>query len=163
MAAAANTATRTVRRLGIGDLERVVAIDRAHTGRSRRHFFEKRMTAAQERPADFIHVGTMWGDALCGFAIARILRGEFGREHAVAVLDALGVEPETQECGIGHALMEELIKAMREMGIRSLQSQVDWANQDLLRFLQASDFKIAPRLALERSVVERLDETIEDV
>ncbi|KAB2917383.1 MAG: GNAT family N-acetyltransferase [Hyphomicrobiaceae bacterium] len=121
------------------------------------------MTAAQERPADFIHVGTMWGDALCGFAIARILRGEFGREHAVAVLDALGVEPETQECGIGHALMEELIKAMREMGIRSLQSQVDWANQDLLRFLQASDFKIAPRLALERSVVERLDETIEDV
>ena len=121
------------------------------------------MAAAEERPRDFIHVGAMWGGALCGFAIARILRGEFGHEHAVAVLDAVGVEPETQECGIGHALMDELINTMREMGVRSLQSQVDWTNQDLLRFLQASDFKIAPRLALERSVAERLDEAIEEI
>jgi ribosomal protein S18 acetylase RimI-like enzyme len=151
------------RTLGPADVERVIAIDRAQTGRSRRRFFEKRFAAAAARPQDFVPIGIQRGGALRGFAILRILRGEFGREQAIAVLDAIGVEPHSRERGIGRALMNELIAALDRRGVRSLQSQAAWNNHDLVRFFAASDFALAPRLVLERSVAEPLHEASEEV
>jgi N-acetylglutamate synthase-like GNAT family acetyltransferase len=145
------------------DAERVIAIDRAHSGHSRRSFFEKRLAAAKAHPDDFIHVGVTRNGALCGFAMARILRGEFGRESSIAVLDGLGVETENRERGVGKALMDGLTQDMRRMGVQSLQSQAVWTNDGLLRFFAAAGFELAPRHALERSVVAPLDEVQEDV
>jgi N-acetylglutamate synthase-like GNAT family acetyltransferase len=143
-------------------LERVVAIDRSHTGYSRQHFFDKRFAAAARRPDDFVLLGLMRGGALRGFAIAHVLRGEFGREHDVAVLDALGVEPQTQERGVGQSLIEELLATLRRKGVRSLHSQARWTDHDLLRFFKASGFELSPRFLLERSVAEPLIEMIEE-
>lgn len=154
---------RGARSLGFDDLEVVIAIDRAHTGRARRHFFEKRFAAAKAEPKDFLHIGIQRGGALRGFAIVRILRGEFGRERAVAVLDAVGVEPHSQERGIGQALMNELVENLGAMGVHSLQSLADWTNHDLLRFFKASGFGLALRLALERPVAEPMQEASEEV
>jgi GNAT superfamily N-acetyltransferase len=151
------------RTLGLADVERVIAIDRAHSGRSRRRFFEKRFAAAAARPQDFVPIGIHRGGTLRGFAIARILRGEFGREQAVAVLDAVGVEPNSRERGIGRALIDALTAALDRMGVRSLQSQAAWNNHDLVRFFAASGFALAPRLVLERSVAEPLHEASEEV
>jgi ribosomal protein S18 acetylase RimI-like enzyme len=162
MLAGPDTARRSTRPLSLDDLDAVMAIDRAHTGHARRPFFAKRMAAAARHPDDFIQLGVMWGGALCGFAIARILRGEFGREEAVAVLDAVGVEPQSQECGVGRSLMHELVSSLCARGVRTLHSQADWKDQHLLRFLHASGFVIAPRLALERSVGEPLGEAVEE-
>ncbi|MGA8955595.1 MAG: GNAT family N-acetyltransferase, partial [Pseudolabrys sp.] len=100
--------------------------------------------------------------ALVGFAFARILRGEFGREQAIATLDAVGVEPDSREHGVGRALMDGITKIMREKNVQSLQSQAEWTNHVLLRFLDASGFGLAPRLVLERSVITPLAESIED-
>jgi len=144
-------------------LDRVVAIDRAHTGTARRRFFEKRFAAAQGRPDDFILLGVMRGGALRGFVIARVLHGEFGRGEDVAVLDAVGVETESQDRGIGHKLMDELVATLRQRGVRSLHSQSKWVNHDMLRFFEASGFELAPRFILERSVTERLTEDIEEL
>ena len=162
MLAGSDAARRTMRPLSRDDLEAVIAIDRAHTGHARRPFFIKRMAAAARHPDDFIQIGVMWGGALCGFAIARILRGEFGAEEAVAVLDAVGVEPQSQECGVGRSLMHDLAGSLRAMGVHALHSQADWKDQDLLRFLHASGFAIAPRLALERAVGDPLGEAVEE-
>ena len=151
------------RTLDLGDLERVIAIDSAHTGRSRRRFFEKRFAAAAARPQDFVPIGIDRNGALRGFAIARIQRGEFGREQAVAVLDAVGVEPHSRERGVGRALINELIEALDRLGVHSLQSQTAWNNHDLVRFFAASGFALAPRLVLERSVAEPLHEAAEEV
>ena len=159
----ATASDRNVRPLVADDVERVVAIDRVHSGHNRRSFFEKRFAAAKSQPDDFVHIGVMRGGSLRGFATARILRGEFGREHSVAVLDGLGVEAESQERGVGQALMNGLSQALRRVGVRSLQSQAVWMNHDLLRFFAASGFELAPRLALERSVAVPLHEVPEDV
>jgi N-acetylglutamate synthase-like GNAT family acetyltransferase len=156
-------AKRDVRHLGADDVETVIAIDRAHSGRARRRFFEKLFAAAKARPDDFVCVGIERAGALQGFAIARILRGEFGREKAVAVLNAVGVEPQSQERGIGHALLSELIENLRSMGVRSLQSLADWTSHDLLHFFDTSGFTLAPQLALERSAVEPLQEASEEI
>ena len=159
---AAVTTGNTVRPLRSTDLERVIAIDSAHVGEPRRHFFEKRLVHAKRHPADFVHVGVVREGALVGFAFARILRGEFGREQAIATLDAVGVEHDSREHGVGRALMDGITKIMREKKVQSLQSQAEWTNHVLLRFFNASGFRLAPRLVLERSVVTPLAESIED-
>ena len=159
--AATNTDT-SVRQLRPTDLERVIAIDSGHVGESRRHFFEKRLASAKQHPEDFVHVGAVRSGSLVGFAFARILRGEFGRDLAVATLDAVSVEHDSRERGVGHALMNSLAAIMRQKGVRSLQSQADWTNHALLRFFEASGFGLASRLVLERPVLTPLAESAED-
>jgi len=148
-----------LRPLDTQDLQRIVAIDREHTGRSRRRFFEKRFEAAKSQSDDYVHIGVAGSGSLRGYAMARLLRGEFGREHVSAVLDAIGVEPGSRELGVGQALIDALIAALRAQGVRSLQSQADWTNPALLRFFRNSGFELAPRLVLERSVTEPLAES----
>jgi GNAT superfamily N-acetyltransferase len=162
MVPAPAASARGTRLLKAEDIERVIAIDRTHSGRERRRFFEKRFAAAKARPEDFIQIGMHNGGSLRGFAIARILRGEFGCDDAIAVLDAVGVEPTSRERGVGQALIHELIEMLKPIGVRSLQSQADWTNHQLLHFFDGCGFTLAPRLALERSV-EPLDETSEQV
>jgi len=159
--AAANT-DNSVRPLRPADLERVIAIDSGHVGEPRRRFFEKRLVHAKQHPEDFVHVGVIRNDLLVGFAFARILRGEFGREQATATLDAVGVERDSREHGVGHALIDGVTVVMRKKGVHSLQSQADWTNHALLRFFDASGFGLAPRLVLERSVLTPLAEPDEN-
>ena len=151
----------TVRPLRSTDLERVIAIDSAHVGEPRRRFFEKRLAHAKRHPEDFVHVGVTRNGALVGFAFARILRGEFGRDQAIATLDAVGVARDSQARGVGHALMDGLTKAMHEKKVQSLQSEAEWTNHGLLHFFDASGFKLASRLVLERSVLTPLAEPVE--
>jgi N-acetylglutamate synthase-like GNAT family acetyltransferase len=151
------------RALDAGDLERVIEIDRTPGGRTRGRFFEKRFAAAAAHPEDFVHVGVTRGGVLRGFAFARLLRGEFGREHVTAVLDAIGVEPQSREAGIGRSLLRELVVRLRAVGARTLHSQAEWSDPDLTHFFAAAGFKLAPRVALERSLATPLVEQVEEV
>jgi L-amino acid N-acyltransferase YncA len=162
MSAAVTTADNVVRPLRPTDLDRVIAIDSGHVGKPRRRFFEKRLAHAKQHPEDFVQVGVTNGGTLVGFAFARIQRGEFGRDQAVATLDAVGVEQDSRERGIGHALMDSLCKLLREKEVQSLQSLADWTNHPLLRFFDSSGFWLAPRLVLERSVLSPLAEPVEE-
>ena len=162
MSNAAASTDNGVRPLNPTDLERVIAIDSGHVGEPRRRFFEKRLAHAKQHPEDFVHVGVIRNDLLVGFAFARILRGEFGREQAIATLDAVGVERDSREHGVGHALIDGVTEVMRKKGVHSLQSQADWTNHALLRFFDASGFGLAPRLMLERSVLTPLAEPDEN-
>jgi ribosomal protein S18 acetylase RimI-like enzyme len=159
VAAAADTSVRPLRS---ADLERIIAIDSAHVGEPRRRFFEKRLAHAKQHPEDFVHVGVARNGALVGFAFARVLRGEFGREQAGATLDAVGVEHDSRERGVGRSLMTGLTNLLREKGVQSLQSQADWTNHALLRFFDSSGFRLAPRLVLERSVLTPLAEPVDE-
>ena len=162
MSNAAAIKDNNVRPLRSNDLERVIAIDSAHVGEPRRRFFEKRLAHAEQHREDFVHVGVTRDGVLVGFAFARILRGEFGREQAMATLDAFAVEPGSQDRGVGRALMNGLTEVLRRKGVQSVQSQADWTNHVLLRFFEASGFGLAPRLILERLVLTPLAEPVED-
>jgi GNAT superfamily N-acetyltransferase len=164
--AMSTTATKSacgIRPLRADDIETIIAIDRVHSGRVRRSFFEKRFVAARLPSDEFVDIGATRDGVLLGFAMARILTGEFGRARSAAMLDGLGVAADSQGSGLGRALMLELIRRLRDIGVRSLHSQAAWTNADLLRFFAAAGFELAPRLALERAVFEPLDETPEEV
>ena len=148
--------------LGVDDLERVIAIDRAHTGHCPSAFLREAHGGRKAHPDDFIQVGVTRGGSLCGFAIARILRGEFGHEHAVAVLDAVGVEPESQERGVGQASCRSSSGACAEWAYARCSRRWTGRTTICCGSSMPRGFELAPRLALERSVAERLDEASEE-
>lgn len=133
------------------DLDDVVAIDKALSGASRRGFFEKRLAAALEEPGDFVYVGLRQGERLVGYALARLVAGEFGKPGARAVLDAIGVDPDLQGKTAGHRLLSAVEEVLRHKRVGELSSQVAWTNQDLLKFFASSGFSLAPRIVLTRS------------
>jgi GNAT superfamily N-acetyltransferase len=150
----------------------VVEIDRRITGRSRRVFFERRLKAALADPAGFIVVAVEADDtssgtssrastgarsgACTGFAIARLQNGEFGDDRRVAVLDVIGVDPARHGAGIGSLLLEGITAGMKRCGVGELRTQVDWRDQELIRFFAATGFGLAPRQVLERATARDL-------
>ena len=133
------------------DLEAVVAIDKQLSGRSRRGFFEKRLAAALNEPGEFVYVGLRDDHRLLGYALARLVDGEFGQPDARATLDAIGVDPNHQGENIGRRLLVEVERVLRHKGVSELTSQVRWADQNLLSFFESAGFKTAPRLVLVRT------------
>jgi GNAT superfamily N-acetyltransferase len=140
------------------DLDRVVEIDRGITGRSRRGFFEKRLRASLADPEGFIVMGTEEGGILNGFAIARFQDGEFGDERPVAILDAMGVDSDSQGQGLGRMLIEGIDKVMRKRGVHELRTQAEWTNHALMRFFASIGFSLAPHRVLERAPTRDLED-----
>ncbi len=136
------------------DLEAVIAIDMAGTGISRRGYFEKRLTAAVEQPRDYVFVGLFVGAKLAGFAFAKLVSGAFGQSEATASLDSIGVDPAHGLQGFGHKLLEKVETVLRNKGVTTLTSQVEWARQSLVGFMAHQGFALAPRVVLSRATSE---------
>lgn len=141
-----------VRPLTAGDLERVVEIDSAIVGRIRSGFFERRLRAATKNPKNFVYVGALQDGVLQGFAFVRLLAGEFGTNRSVAVLDAIGVDPQAQGHGIGRALMADIDRVLKAKKISDMHTQSTSPHSGLLGFLEQVGFVPAPRLILARDV-----------
>lgn len=136
------------------DLDAVVAIDKALSGTSRRGFFEKRLAAALDEPGDFVYVGLRMEQQLVGYALARLVEGEFGKPGARAALDAIGVDPRHQGKTAGHQLLAAVEEVLRHKGVSELTSEVEWANQRLLGFFASTGFAMAPRIVLTRPTAQ---------
>ena len=52
--------------------------------------------------------------------------------------------------GVGQALLSQLLLNLQALRIERVQTQVDWAQLDLLAFLQRAGFGPAPRFCLEK-------------
>lgn len=144
----------SVRPLTAADLDRVVDIDRAITGRVRRGFYTKRFTAMAAEPKAFASLATVAGGRIVGFILAHILDGEFGGTAPVGVLDALGVDPSARGQGLAQKLMAALEGDLTSRGVRELRTEADWTEHDLVSFFADAGFTLAPRLTLERTTAE---------
>jgi len=142
-----------IRPLVAGDLDAVVAIDKAVSGRPRRGFFAKRLAHLAREPSAFVALAAERGSRLVGFVFARIYEGEFGGNLPEAAFDAIGVTTEARRLGVGRQLIDGMAAAMRIHGIKEIATQADWTDTDLTAFFAAMKFSLAPRIVLERSVV----------
>lgn len=143
-----------IRPLGAGDLDAIIAIDRAVSGRSRRGFYERRLVQLGREPGAFVALGAESNGRLVGFAFARLYEGEFGGVAPEASLDAVGVEGAASHRGVGRELIQGMAAAMRIHGIKELSTEAEWTATDLMGFFAHTGFTLAPRLVLERSVAE---------
>lgn len=147
-----------IRPLAPADLERVVEIDRANTGQSRRGFFENRLAASLSDPGAFISLAFVEHDRVEGFVLAHMLDGEFGGRQPAAILDAIGTSLAARGHGGAHALMLELEITARGRGAHAVRTQVVWSDEAMLHFFANAGFQLGTRLVLERACVKSAGE-----
>jgi len=148
-----------ISQIGNESLDRVVELDAATNGSRRRDFFAKRFEAQVKHPQAFISMGATVDGKMLGFVCCHIQQGEFGSDEMIAVLDAMSVEPESQGHGVGHEFIAALMTEIRTRGGRELQTQAGWDQPEVLDFFAATNFKLAPRLILDRTTPDYSDPT----
>ncbi len=151
-----------MRPLTANDLPQVIEIDENNTGRSRKGFFERRVTAALNEPKQFIYIAYENNGDLQGYLLVRLQQGAFGGDKTVAVVDGIGVSSDAQGKGIGYHLMEELSTIIKNKNIHEIRSQADWDDQSMLHFFAATGFLLAPRIIYERETSYLDTEVAED-
>jgi len=151
----------TTRRLTPADLDQVVAIDEAIVGRSRRGYFERRLSAALRDPEMHVqfavrHDGgdpqTPCGGVLAGYVLARRLAGEFGRVEPALRLEVIGVRPEEQGRGLGDVLLGAIERWARDHDIREIRTQASWRDHAMLRFFGHAGMELASNQVLAADV-----------
>lgn len=143
-----------VRPLARGDLEAVVALDAALSGRTRRAYFERRLAAALRHPELHVQFALASDTELLGHVLARVLEGEFGWTRRALRLEVIGVAAPEQNRGIGRALHAELEEEAARRGAAELRTGAAWRDHAMLGFLDALGYRLAPALVLECAVRE---------
>ena len=157
-AAKVNRTGRKVRPLEPKDLEAVVAIDAALSGRPRGAYFERRLAAAQRDAERHLQVAVDEDGALAGFMLGRALEGEFGRTEPEVRLEAFGVAAPAQGRGLGSALAGAFEDAARRRGLREIRTAGLWREHELLRFLDRAGYRLAPVHVIDRALGARRED-----
>jgi predicted N-acetyltransferase YhbS len=131
------------------DLDAVVALDAALTGRTRRAYFERRLAAALRQPGLHLQFAAEEGGAFRGHALARVLEGEFGRTRPGLRLEVISVAPAAQSRGVGRALHRALEEEAGKRSITEFRTAAAWRNHAMLRFLDGVGYQLAPNQVIE--------------
>jgi len=143
------------------DLDRVSGIESRIAGHSRKGFLETRLSLAASDPDDFVSCVAVDGETPVGYGFARLAADGERPDERVAILDILGVDPDLQGTGIGKALIAELENRLTDREVRTLRTEVDWTNPEMVRFFSAVGFLVAPGRIYERRT-ERMEEESRD-
>lgn len=138
-----------IRSVRPADLDAMVSIDAAATGRRRERFLKLKLTQALEDTGIAMSLVAEWDGHVVGFLLARVYYGEFGVLEPSAVMDVLGVHPDFRGRHVAAALLDQLRTNLLGLGIATLQTEVRWDSTDLLSFFQHEGFTIAPRICLD--------------
>ena len=142
-----------VRSLAEGDLHALVAIDRRITGRDRSKYFQRKLADALTESDVGVSLVADLDSVPVGFIMARVDLGEFGRVETTAIIDTIGVDPNYQNRGVGHALISQLLTNLGTLRVEKVRTEVDWQDHDLLACLGRNGFRPSQQLCFDRSLV----------
>lgn len=141
-----------VRSLKASDLDVVVEIDAAGSGRRRPRYFERMVERAVQK-ADFqASLAAELDGRTVGFVIATLFYGEYGLTEPSASIDAVGVMPEFRGRRVGRALMRQLLLNLAALRIERVRTEVSWNDYELLAFFEQNGFAPSGRICLERQL-----------
>lgn len=138
-----------VRALNPQDIVRLVRMDREISGRGRQNWYERRVQRALFDSDVMISLGAEVDGLLVGALLGSVHFGEFGQPEPIAVLDTMLVDRAFPRRGIGTALLDQLLKNLRGLGISRLRSEVAWNELELIAFFAKAGFQPVARLVLE--------------
>jgi ribosomal protein S18 acetylase RimI-like enzyme len=141
-----------VRSLAADDLAGVIRIDRRLVGRDRTAFFEAKLREVMRESGIRVSLTAEVDGHPVGFIMARVDYGEYGRTETAAVMDVIGVEPNSGHKGIGRALLSQLMMNLGTLRVETLRTTVRWNNFGLLRFLDGAGFAPSQQLLLSKPV-----------
>ncbi len=138
-----------VRGLQPEDLEAVIDVDAKNTGRRREEYFRIKLQQHLQETGIKVSLAAEIDGLFCGFLLARVFYGEFGRTEPAAVLDTIAVHPRFHGQGVGRALLGQLRTNLLGLGVPRLQTEVGWDDQRLLGFFHHEGFRPAQRIPLD--------------
>lgn len=141
-----------VRLLKEQDLDTIVKIDAAGSGRRRPRYFELMLERSVKQPALQVSLSAEVDGRTVGFVIASLYYGEYGVSEPTASLDAIGVDPENRGQHVGKALLRQLRLNLSALRVTTLRTEVAWDDFDLLGFFKKEGFSPARRLCLDCSL-----------
>jgi ribosomal protein S18 acetylase RimI-like enzyme len=87
-----------------------------------------------------------------GFVMGELYIGEYGISQEKATLDTIGVDPDYQHKGIGERLISEFIDHLMTLGVKKINTLVDWNDSKLIQFFSANRFTLSRTINLERNI-----------
>lgn len=148
-AGALETDSVLVRAMREDDLNAIVAIDAAATGRRRPRYFEVMLQRAVTQAGLQISLVAELDDHVVGFVIGTLYYGEYGVVEPSASIDAITVSPDYRGQSVGKALMRQLRLNLAALRITTLRTEVSWQDFDLLGFFRSEGFTPSSRLCLD--------------
>jgi len=149
-----NESTIKIRLMKADDFDTVVAIDEKVLKASRPEYyevkFEKLFKSKDYLPASL--VAEEEDGTVVGFVMGEIYMGEFGIFQEGASLDTIGVDPDHQHKGIGEQLINEFMDHLKNVGVKKINTLVDWNDSKLIHFFSANQFSPSKTINLERSL-----------
>jgi ribosomal protein S18 acetylase RimI-like enzyme len=143
-----------IRLMKTGDFDAVVGIDEKVLKAPRPEYyemkFEKLFKSKDYLPASL--VAEQNDGAVVGFVMGEIYMGEYGIFQEEATLDTIGVDPSCRQRGIGKQLLEEFMTHLQKLGVKKINTLVDWNNSRLIHFFSANQFSPSKTINLERNL-----------
>jgi len=144
--------TTPVRSMVQGDLSSIIRIDGKLTGRDRTAFFQAKMQEMLNESGIRVSLVVEQNNAVVGYVMVRLDYGDFGQVEPSAVLDTIGVHPDFSGQGVGRALLSQLHGNLAALQVNSMQTQLQWDNSSLLKFLATCGFLPTQNLVLAKSI-----------
>ena len=141
-----------VRTMREDDLDAVVAIDAAATGRRRPTYFRRMLDRTVKEVDSQISLVAEVEGVVAGCLIATLFYGEYGVVEPAASIDEIGVLKEYRRQHVAHALMRQLRLNLGALQIEKVRTEVRWDDFDLLRFFKSEGFVPGDRVCLERRI-----------
>lgn len=148
-----------VRTMATADLEAVVEIDAAATGRRRPSYFKRMLERSLDEADLQISLVAEFEGVVAGCLIATLFYGEYGVVEPSASIDAIGVLPEYRHRRVATAMLRQLRLNLGALRIEKLRTEVSWDDFELLSFLRREGFRPADRLCLEHTLDPTSPET----
>ncbi|OPY69097.1 MAG: putative acetyltransferase [Syntrophorhabdaceae bacterium PtaU1.Bin034] len=146
--------TVKVRLMKADDFDAVVRIDKRVLKTSRPEYYRLRFEKLVQSK-DYVPTSLVAEDddgTVVGFVMGELYIGEYGISQDKATLDTIGVDPAYQHKGIGEQLINEFISHLKALGIRKINTLVDWSDHNLIRFFSANRFSPSKTINLERDI-----------
>lgn len=143
-----------IRLMTADDFDAVVAIDANVSQAARPDYYELKFDKLF-RSNDYLPTSLVAEDTdgtVVGFVMGELYMGEYGILQEEARLDGIGVDPLRQHQGIGERLINEFMEHLRRMGVRKVNTLVDWNDSALIHFFSANRFSPSKTINLERNL-----------
>lgn len=147
-----NATPITIRLMKADDFDAVVGIDAKVFQASRPEYYELKFDKLF-KSNDYLPTSMVAEDAdgtVVGFVMGELYMGEYGIFQEEARLDTIGVDPGHQHKGIGERLINEFMAHLRQIGVRKVNTLVDWNDSALIHFFSANRFIPSRTINLER-------------
>jgi ribosomal protein S18 acetylase RimI-like enzyme len=149
-----NESTIKIRLMKAEDFDAVVGIDEKVLNASRPQYyelkFEKLFRSNDYLPTSL--VAEKEDGTVVGFVMGELYMGEYGIFQQEATIDTIGVDPDYQNKGIGEQLINEFMDHLRHIGVKKVNTLVDWNDSKLIQFFSANQFSPSKTINLERSL-----------